>query len=495
MPFIDTTPATFTPRVTEADLQPRLGDLLETAGWTVAANFKKATYSSTIESGSASDNMDFSIYVAEHFIYANAEGKMFGLAILGHWKQNVGQLKALNKMPGVATKEDFGTWATNEFRKYRSPQTLFTYMVEDLKGLTPSGEDMVLPWHDSSEEGLKRAALDIEVEAAAMIGANPAQNVTGQFTVTKGEGGRMQSPIMQAGLRTTMLEKYYDSDIAFAIQNTNWWADSEISIKGHLSDTSLFFIMQCDNVPAPEGNLVPIIPLYFGKLEALEEGDNAYAMFTGSVPPGVELAPGDADDPAKIALALAKISEYDFDNTVTRLPNIMPLMKSYPKYPANGLDSIMVSRGKLGARYQAHYLSWNAPANAIAPTRSSVDGKRDYPRAWNNAENPLYKYSFNPSRYSQKVHTSKVYVIHPEEGVRGALRDTIALSALSFNANKLRVKKENCPTPEYDVFRYFLIDGVSPLTSKPGTQYRPAGIGLYFNTVDDEGKEVVPPAL
>ncbi|OBZ11857.1 hypothetical protein A8L34_16155 [Bacillus sp. FJAT-27264] len=487
MPFIDTTRATFTPRVTEADIQPRLGDLLATAGWKVVANFKKVTFDASIMRSTyiGNDQSNISIYVAEHFIYANKENKMFGVAILGNWEQNLGQLRSSGKSPdggnanpNKATLAVFSQWATNEFRKYRSPQTLYIYMVEQLSGLKPANEDICLPWNNTSASELKRAVLDIEVEASAWVGSGTSS----VFTVVKAEGGRMQSPIIQAGLRTNLLEKYYDENIHYAVQNTNWWHDSEISIKGHLTDTSLFFIMQCDNVPAPEGNLVPIIPFYFGKLDAVEEGDNAYAMFAGSVP---IVGTGSLDSQLKA------IAEYDFDNTATRQQNIMPLMKTYPKYPANGLDNIMVSRGKLGARYQAYYLSWNAPANDITPTRSSVDGKKDYPRAWNNAENPLYKYSFNPSRYSQKVHTSKLYVIHPEEGVRGALKDTIALSALSFNANKLRVKKEHCPD-EFDVFRYFLVEGVSPLTKKPGTQYRPAGIGLYYNTVDDEGVEITP---
>ncbi|ALA07172.1 hypothetical protein SECTIM467_42 [Brevibacillus phage SecTim467] len=484
MLFIDTTPASFTPRVTEADIQPRLGDLLKTAGWKVAANFKKVVFDAVLTNPvvGLNDSASIPIYVAEHFIYANKENKMFGVAVMGTWAQNLGQLRKMNKSPepstnGGATLEIFGEWATNEFRKYRSPQTLYIYMVEDLKGLIPNSPDIVLGWDTNSADTFKRAVLDIEVEASEWTGS------PGIFRVSSAEGGRMQSPIMQAGLRTHLLENYYDEDYHYAIQNTNWWHDSEISIKGHLDETNLFFIVQCDNVPAPEGNLVPVIPLYFGKLDPLEEGDNAYALFTGSVP--IVSTVGNLES------KLEAIAKYDYDDTTKKTPNIMPLMKTYPKFPANGLDNVMVSRGKLGARYQAHYLSWNAPANGIEPARTSVDG-RDYPRAWNNAENPLYKYSFNPSRYSQKVHTSKVYVIHPEEGVRGSLKGTIGLSAMSFNANKLRVKKTHCPE-QFDVFRYFLVEGVSPLTKKPGTQYRPMGIGLYFNTVDDEGNEVTPP--
>ncbi|ATO51381.1 hypothetical protein O0555_03720 [Brevibacillus laterosporus] len=473
MPFIDTTAATFSPKVTESDLQARLGDLLATAGWSVAANFKKVIFDASLTNPRSTKTPSnvYRITVAEHFIYANQENKMFGIAITGSWSPKLLEYKFRPDKDAIA---DFADWTTNEFRKYRSPQTLFVYMVEDLKGLTLNYSDVVLAWDTSLEKEQLRAAVDIEVESSKWSDSGSSNVV---FTIDKAEGGRMQSPVMQAGLRTNLLEKYFEPSYNSAVQFTNWWADSEISIKGTLSKTNAFFVMQCDNVPAPEGNLVPSIPFYFGKLDPIEEGDNAYALFVGSVP---------------IEKNLKDITEYDYDNTATRQPNIMPLLKSYPKFPANGLDNVCVHRGKLGARYQAHYLSWNAPPNQMPPERSSVDGKRDYPRAWNNAENPLYKYNFNPSRYSSKVHTSKVYVIHPEEGVRGTLKDTIALAAFSFHANKLRVKKAHCPD-EFDVYRYFMVEGVSPLTKKPGTQFRPAGIGLYLNTVDKEGKEIPTP--
>ncbi len=470
MAFIDTTPASFTPKVTEVDLQAKLGELLATENWKVAANVKKVIYDAkwTKPSGTTTATSVVRNTVAEHFIYENAEGKMFGVAIAGSWEMTIGAMRAINKDPNEIPAKEFAVWATNEFRNYRAPHTLYVYMIEKLAGLIPNNPDIILQWNGSEEDTQLRAALDIEVEEAAW---KTDANTSGVYTVTKAHLERMQSPIMTAGLRTNLLDSYYSSGLSAPAQFTNWWYDSELSIKGHLTGTNLFLIIQADNVPAPEGNLVPSIPLYFGKIEPIEEGDEAYAMFAGSVPR---------------ESTIDGIAKYDFDNT-TRMPSILPLLKTYPKYPANGLDSVMMSRSKLGSRYQAYYLSWNAPPNAITPERSK-DGK-DYPRAWNGAENPLYKYSFNPSRYSQKVHTSKVYLIHPEEGVRGALKDTVALSALSFNANKLRVRKALCPN-EYDVFRYFLVEGISPFTKKPGTQYRPAGIGLYINSVDEEGMEI-----
>jgi hypothetical protein len=451
-----------------------LGDLLATAGWRIAANFKKVVFNATLTNPITPklDNTNYRLTVVEHFIYANKENHMFGVAIAGTWNPKYADYA---KKPDKASLADFGEWCTNEFRKYRSPQMIYTYIVEDLKGLAENHDDIVLAWTEDSVTGQLRAALDIEVELSDWgHGSSPV------FTVTKAEGGRMQSPIIQAGLRAPFMEKYFATEYNAPVQNTNWWNDSEISIKGNLTDTTAFFVIQCDNVPAPEDNLVPSIPFYFGKLDPIEEGDVAYALFAGSVP---------------IVDKIEDVPIYDYDDTTKRQPNIMPLLKTYPKFPANGLDNVMIHRAKLGARYQAYYLSWNAPPNAMPPARTDTKNKRskDYPRAWNNYENVLYKYNFNPSRYSGKVHTSKIYIVHPEEGVRGTLAGAIALAAFSFNANKLRVKRANCPDDQYDVYRYFLVEGVSPLTKKPGTQFRPAGIGIYLNTVDSNDVEVVSP--
>ncbi|WP_283657731.1 hypothetical protein [Paenibacillus sp. RC343] len=236
MSFIDTTAAAFTPKVTEADLQPRLGELLATAGWKVAANYKRVIFDANIThpSDAVRNYTNFRITVAEHFIYSNKDNQSFGIAIAGTWYP---RLVDYVKRPDKDSYKQFGEWATNEFRKYRLSHTLYVYMLEDLKGLKPDGADVVLAWNDNSEAGQLRAALDIEVEESAW-----KTTVSGpMFTVTKAEGARMQSPIMQAGLRYKLMESYYNNSFNYPVQNTNWWSDSEISVKGTLSDTNFFF--------------------------------------------------------------------------------------------------------------------------------------------------------------------------------------------------------------------------------------------------------------
>jgi hypothetical protein len=486
MGFVDTTPADFLYKVTEDDIQNKLGDLLKANGWTkgkdsgaIATNFKKVVFDRRLLIN-PTDAASYKTVVAEHFIYTNDSEKMFGLAIVGEFNIPYTQYDTKPE----AGLPQFGIWATNQFRKYRAPHTLYFYMVEKLQGLDAVTGDIVMSWEDSGSglaSKMLRAALDIEVEQTSY--ATPSGGGTPVFSIAKVEPARMQSPIVVAGMRTNLMESYYDEALNSAVQYTNWWPDSEIAIRGHIDKDCIFVVIQADAVPAPEGNLVPSIPLYFGKIDTVEEGDDACALFAGSVPPTTG---------STLEAQLRSIAEFDYDSNTAALPTITPLIKTYPRNPSNGIGSVMVSRAKFGARYQSHFLSWNAPPNSMPPARTDVtNGKNnDYPRAWNNAENPLYKYQFNPSRYSGKVHTSKVYLVHPEEGVRGSLINAIGFAAVSFNASKLRVKSSFCPD-HYDIYRYFLVDGISPLTKKPGTQYRPMGLGIYAETVDTNGDPVV----
>ncbi|MED1666049.1 PKD domain-containing protein [Brevibacillus laterosporus] len=159
---------------------------------------------------------------------------------------------------------------------------------------------------------------------------------------------------------------------------------------------------------------------------------------------------------------------------------ILPMLKEYPHYPSNGIDSIMVKRTKFGARYQAHYLLWNVTPNAMPPDRVGIDGGM-HPRAWQNAENPAYNYQFNPSRYSDKAHTSKATIVHPEDGKYGTLRNVILVSPLTImNGDELREVDKHCEggVNQYKIYSYYLIEGISPLTKRPSTAYVPAGLGI-----------------
>ncbi|TPG81301.1 hypothetical protein EEL32_20610 [Brevibacillus laterosporus] len=159
---------------------------------------------------------------------------------------------------------------------------------------------------------------------------------------------------------------------------------------------------------------------------------------------------------------------------------ILPILKDYPHFPSNGIDSIMVKRTKFGARYQAHYLMWNIPPNTMPPARIGNNGGM-HPRAWRDAENPSYKYQFSPSRYSDKAHTSRALIVHPEDGKYGTLRNVILVSPLTImNGDELKEADKKCEdgVNTYKTYSYYLVEGISPLTKRASTAYAPAGLGI-----------------
>ncbi|NGQ95322.1 hypothetical protein G3578_09160 [Brevibacillus sp. SYP-B805] len=179
---------------------------------------------------------------------------------------------------------------------------------------------------------------------------------------------------------------------------------------------------------------------------------------------------------------------FDFDNpSRTRFrETIFPIFKKksgssvsgYPAFPSNGVDTVQVKRTKFGAYYQEYFVSWNTPSNLIPPERESAESGDKHPRAWNQFNSDAYRYKFNASSYDDRVHVSKAYLVHPEDGVHGTLRNVILCNPLSIlNGDELEIEEVLCSN---DKWRYYfcLIEGASPLTKRPGTPYRPAGVGV-----------------
>lgn len=184
------------------------------------------------------------------------------------------------------------------------------------------------------------------------------------------------------------------------------------------------------------------------------------------------------------------VSLFDFDDRDAEIgENILPLLKTYTFYPSNGVDSVMVSRSRYGSRYQKHYLSWNAPPNGLPPARISDEGRK-YRKSYEPYENTTnYRYQFNTSRYSDKVHSSRIFVVHPEEGVRGYLDKSLAFDPQSVRSTTLRLRKTECPNIAYELYTTSEIGSVSPLTKIPATTFRSAGLGIYKGDTDNQKNE------
>lgn len=223
----------------------------------------------------------------------------------------------------------------------------------------------------------------------------------------------------------------------------NWWPDSKITVEGSITSKHIFLSLVSDTAPAWENNVIPTIPLFYGEIDSFDPNDTEdnRALFGGN---------------------------FQFSNTVQ-----MPYGKTYPTKPSNGIRSVMVRRGIRGAYYQAHYLSWNTAPNLMPEKRD------DYPRAWHGRhDHPTYLTQFNPSRYTNKVHTSCLYVMHPEEGVRGKLADVLAVSPVGLmNGDKLIVNEGE----EAGTYRFLLFEGQSVLNHQPANHFEPMGVAMKIS--------------
>src|SRR6185312_4786589 len=91
-----------------------------------------------------------------------------------------------------------------------------------------------------------------------------------------------------------------------------------------------------------------------------------------------------------------------------------------------------------------------------------------------------------------------VYLVHPEEGVRGYLRGAVGLNFANLNASELRIRQDNCPDKIFDVYQCVPVSAVSPLTKRPATHFRPMGLGLFkeelnASSPDENKNDSTPP--
>ena len=614
MPYIDSTPRDYPIKFEEDNLIDMLGQLLIDNGWTLAKSFYKAAVD-TRAYFRITDRVNYA--VAQHNIFRNADGKLLGIATVAQFPvyfmdvyEQVVRRPGDDKDPEDPNYQMTPTWEEWILKKYTenvSNTNIYLYMLEKLpnENLVKNGDIVsivTMPgmggtsynverdrdrkhWHyywygwkpiylDYEEDDsdlqfqgkiysaspfhLIRSVLDIEVIETKWVGTSPP---TADVIITKTDPYVMQSPIVKVTLRAEFLEHK-----EHPVWHTNWWTDSEVLVRGHVDSRTFFLILQADNVPTWENNLIPTIPIYFGRVLPLEGSDDeGYALFAGTIPPVArvnatsrlttyakhEITPsttminvGDAsklpEPPAFLSIGgkeivlmtekqgntivvkrgqegtepqrfyagttIARLSTnnpnipneivvslFDFDDPgATVGETIFPLLKLYPHYASNGVDSVMMSRSRFGARYQSYYLSWGAPTNSLPPARIGP-GSKKYPRAYEGLLNTTnYKYQFNTSRYSGKVHSTPVYVVHPEEGVRGYLDKVIGFNPQSINATNLRVRKQSCPERVYEIYKYFSIGAVSPLTKKPATVFRPIGIGVYSHDYNPDAPEYDP---
>lgn len=457
MPYIKTL-------FTEAGFLTEMKDLLVANGWTLESTFKKMGYrfnSMFYTPGFSSADNDiakFTIYYADHMIVRNATGELFGIARINSsekiYRDLPAKFKDVNssKHPASAKLvtdstllEELHEWMfAQRNEQLMDASQLFFYMLKDL----PIVEEGVLNVYPLDTP---QGVIDVENLGYRPTSTSGSNGPSYAFEMQNSHPEIMQSPMMQVKTR----------EIGTTSNGwmTNWWPDSKIRVEGSVSGETVAIIIQCDNTAAYADNNVPTIPIYMGQLIPEDPADtNESVLFGGT------------------AVSLAT---YDYRSTKphTAVP-LMPINKSYPKNPGNGIDNLIVKRARLGSFYQAYYLSFHTTSDTMPPDRISNEG-RSYASSWKNQENEEYQYRFNPSSYSNKVIVSRAIVVHPEEGVRGHLKDMLMTSSIGLvNTDRLKLKREACPNV-FDLYKYFVVDAVSPMTKSPAIATSPAGFAIF----------------
>lgn len=453
MPYVKTS-------FTESTFLDDLQSLLTTNGWTLVKRFKKVGFPfqtifyATSPSGLDQNLISFNVNIADHILVKNTNDEIFGIARISKKEPTFGQIPAKFKNLKVpdpvkltsdeVLRKEFHEWLVGLYDSQMvDTSEIYFYMLKDAPTFT-DGQTLVYP--DEST----RAVLDVE-----------HMNYT-PFKLTQGTGYQFEDTDKQLLLMQSPVMKVKTREIGTLSNGwlTNWWPDSKIRVEGLVSSETVSLIIQTDNTAAYDDNNVPTIPIYMGQLVAEDPDDeNEAVLFGGS------------------AVSNAK---YDYHNPTQKFVTspLLPLEKAYPKNPGNGIDNLIVKRARYGAYYQAYYLSFQTAPEAMPPDRLSTDGK-GYASAWKNERNDEYLFKFNPSAYSKKTHVSRAYVIHPEEGVRGFLRDMIMTSSVGLiNGDRLKLKKDACPDL-FEIYKYNVVDAVSPLTKRPAIAFAPAGFGIF----------------
>lgn len=443
---------------------------------------------------------NFAAHIGEHYILENNQktaGKrrtLFGLARYADMSFPYMYVSDLRPFLSPGTSDftkfvinDEGKFLPKVLEMYKSNSgfsrpAIYSYMLDKYENPDAVG---VLQQESlytvTIDEDPKRVVMDAEVFengwTSNVMGGLPTSRVTKMYPQ------HLQSPLVECDFRHPELSKLaYNPNFGEIINTGNYWPDSNVLLKGQVDEGTASFVIRSDTSPSFELNAVPIIPIFLGEADNLKgyekkDGDISQMdiVFGGTVP--------------KVATAKA-VPGFDFDvvdRTKFYIP-LTPLMRPFEPSMGNGLDNIIVRRAKNGARYSAHYVSTAVAPQLMPPDRIHDETGMKYPRAWQQSSNSEYNYKFNPSRATGDITAGEMYLMHPEDGMRGTIRHTILSNPLSiFNEDTLRVTDDWCPPGEekgYQDFTYFLVDGISPVTKKPSIHYRPMGLAILGSSAN-----------
>lgn len=358
------------------------------------------------------------ICITRHVIFRRWDNQLLGFA------QSTGTVKVDTSELPKEKKELFKGFV-QMYKDLIQYTTLYAYTVDEYTGfthaLTTEGKAApITVMYEDAGSGVFNSSLDIEYHSDDEFYPN-----------------MMQSPIVTMNLKGDTNEHIAKIGKLNYRANTNWWGDSLVQLKGVFDETSCFFTLKVDSAPGWEDNLVTLVPFFFGNLvrEDTPRTSTPIALLGGR--------------------QVGKF--FDYDNVETVTDTLQPTTRNYVEHPSNGIESIMIKKSKYGARYQKHYLKWQAPPHLMPPTREEIrkvkeaegtekeeEMARKYPRAWNYLRYGYYQYSFHPSRYSEDMKVSRAYVVHPEDGTLGFIPNIILAPLINLSEGTILKKPNWC---------------------------------------------------
>lgn len=496
MPYIDNVEQ-FEYTMYDKTAMQDFGNILEMNGWTKIKHFYKVVigrkqYHYTkqeIESGDGVGQRSYRPYMyvtAKHMLYKNAKGRVLGMAeiLTDSFRMLPPEMITANSTSTVlssSTIDSFKDNVKNVFDNNKVKGLIYFYTVEKEPTVQDGFVTITYPIESLTSEMYYSTALDVELNGMTMY---PTGNVGSGVDVQKRDLFRnanddavrpfaepwvMQSTLVPVELFNSVNEQDSLDNVYSAL---NKWDDSEITVKGRIDSNSITVMLQSDSSANWENNRYPVVPLHFGEVD-MENGEpNVYALFGGVTPPTPNFD-------------FNSLTKYT-GNAKTKLT--IPVLKAYPSYPGDGVNNVVLSKTRGGSRYQAVYLSWGASPDLMPPNREGKNNKH-YPIS---LDFDVRNFGFNPSRYSDSVHTSFIYVVHPEDGIIGKIRNVVGLQTFATNNPELRIKREDCPLKVTDAYQVFTVGAICPFTKTPSTTYSVAGIAIRGNTVERANYSTVP---
>ncbi|MEM5623006.1 hypothetical protein AAHB56_24060 [Bacillus thuringiensis] len=326
-------------------------------GWKKVKTFYKYIHKEKEQGSKNNITKLYKYWCAKHVVLQNADGGMYGIVQTWAWENKTKLDIDLSTDKG---KTELQSYLENN-PGYKDRSCMYLYMIEQL----PNYKDNSLITMGAQDGYETKSIMDVELAEVTEIKNENRNPNTGEIYYTysyeySDSPQLMMSPWVKCTFRNPRLQNVN--------VDTNWWPDSLVRITGQVDKDRAVLLIQADRTPAFENNVVPVIPVYMGRLESYAADDTiADALWAGS-------AYDEGDESSS--------HTFDFENPkpFRDVSKYMPRTKTYPKSPGNGIDNVIIKRSRFGARYQAHYIAWNVPSNMMPPDRKgkTVDNTRQH---------------------------------------------------------------------------------------------------------------------